>query len=1104
VRHDSDFVDGRWLPPWDRGASHNFAFVTDERMARVARVAEANLHIDPNTTLMKLRQFGELLARDAAPTCGTHPWPGESQVDLLARLRGPRGLDREILDALHELRTRGNEAVHSHAGDKRDAVRALKTAQRLAWWFEVHVQGRQVARPKFAVPDDPREAFAAAGKTYQEAQKRASRLAEEAEAKEAEARDAIEAARVTEVALEAVRRERARLEEEAATWRELAEEAASDPASLAHRLEALKRDLALIQGTASDGPGLPDWVAAVIAGDDPPVELPEELIQDLRALAGILPVPPMRTPDVIVESTGNLASKARVPLQIQPAIRHPETLEGAARSGAVWVDDAGNEFLVPQGLRIALDALAQGPPTAEPGEKPADTTKRRRLWWGRLRRDLEAFGVDLRGYLGATDAVVVDRLRPRLVIRDDGQFEVRFACDQLTEDDTTRLIDDADLRGERNPTVRHRDDDGVRHRRTVILSETGRRAMRRARQVRQRGQDAAPFLRDALESVFDPELFDLSEYSDRVVGIGRPVYRVSPSMIDGDQEHRFRLTPSADSDDEPPLVLDPAEQAELAALLKGAAERGLAYVPFRGAWVRVPTRERAAELVEATGPVRSGGVLIIDENIEGIGFAPADQGGGGRASVPRRPPGLADDVNLMPHQLDGVSWLAGHAALVPGASDHGLLADDMGLGKTLQVLALMSLLEDKGQLRPALVVAPLSLLDNWEREAQRFFPGRFPRRVRLGRGVKYNAEVLRQYDVVFASYETVRSQQLELGRVRWALMVCDECHRIRNPTALTSRAVLAMDAERRIGLTGTPVQNSLIDLWSQFDWLAPGVLGDLAGFKRKFARVDDEQAPSVASLRRTVSERVLRRLKRVVVADLLPTKTTHRPPLPMDEAQSDLYQQLLKEFRGQRGRAFKILPRLLQVVAEPSLVAAMSPPSPGPKLRWLLEKLEEIKRRGEKAVVFAEWYALQEQVAAAIEGRFQIPVDRINGKVQAGLRLAKLDAFQRAPGFGVLVLGPKATGVGLNITAANHVVHLTRHWNPALEAQATDRVYRIGQDRPVHVYLPLVVHPDFQTIDEHLDALLGAKEELAQDFLTGLNDLSVSRELEAVMMGGGA
>ena len=1103
MRRDSDFIDGRWLPPWDPGASENFEFVQDATMARLLRIAEANAHVDPNTTLVKLRQFGELLTRHAAPSFGTYPGAEEAQVDLLRRLGGPKGIDRNILDELHAIRRQGNAAVHEHVGDRRAAIGGLKSAQRLAWWFEVEVSGRRIPKPTFQSPMDPQVRFAELAQQLEEAKTAKEQLAEE---RERLAEDAVRAAHLAEeeaTARRAAELARAESEEEARTWRLLAEEqeASSSSASLARRLETLRADLQALGMDDGSSAGLPDWTAAVVAGDEPPVGLPEELVEDLRALAAVFPVPPIQTPDVIVESEGNLAATARVPLAVRPTIRNPESLDAAEQRGGVWVDASGNEFLVPQRLRTALDDLAEGPPAASEDEAVAETTRRRQLWWGRLRRELEHFGVDLRGYLGATDAVVVDRLKPRLVIREDGAFEVRFSSDELTEDEATGLVDGADVRRPRDQTLSHRAADGSTQRRRVFLSDTGKEAVSRAAQVRRMGPRAGPYLRDALDSVFDPELFDLSEYGDRVVGIGKPVYRVSPSMVDRDGRTRFGLVPSSDSDDAGPVELSSEEQAQLADLLAKAAAKGLDYVPFRGGWVRVPTPQRAAELAGHRDNVRRGGVLLVDENTEELSYEPGDSGEGGRAVVPERPPGLAEMISLMPHQLDGVSWLAGHALVAEGASDHGLLADDMGLGKTLQVLSLMSLLQESGRLKAALVVAPLSLLDNWTSEADRFFPGRFSNRVRLGGGVRLSAERLRGYDLVLTSYDTLRSQQLELGRVRWSLMVCDECHRIRNPTALTTRAVLAMDAECRIGLSGTPVQNSLIDLWSQFDWLAPGVLGDLKGFRKRFIQVDEDRDVALAGLRSNLGPRILRRLKRDTISGSLPGKHIERIRLPMDPGQVDLYDRLLADFRGGPGRAFKILPRLMQVSADPLLVAAGPDGASGPKLRWLLSKLREIAERGEKAVVFAEWYALQERVAALVRGAFGAPVDRINGSVEAGLRLAKIDAFSQRPGFGVLVLGPKATGVGLNITAANHVVHLTRHWNPALEAQATDRTYRIGQERAVHVYLPIAVHPRVRSIDEHLDGLLEAKEGLAEDFLTGFDDLSVSKDLEAAMRG---
>jgi SNF2 family DNA or RNA helicase len=347
---------------------------------------------------------------------------------------------------------------------------------------------------------------------------------------------------------------------------------------------------------------------------------------------------------------------------------------------------------------------------------------------------------------------------------------------------------------------------------------------------------------------------------------------------------------------------------------------------------------------------------------------------------------------------------------------------------------------------------------------------------------------------------------MELGRVRWQLMVCDESHRIKNPTAQTTKAIYAMDAKIRIALSGTPVQNSLRDLWSQFDWLSSGFLGDLTSFTkryegRKIVGQPEERNRRLTALKEQINPRVLRRLKETTDGLDIPPKHIEKIELPLNERQVSLYNQIHTDFRRGDIQSMSAMMSLFKVCASPSTLTGLQVDASdlGPKMNWLVKKVLEIKSKGEKVVIFAEWYTVQDAIATVLSQALGEFVDRINGKVETALRLAKVDSFNRGTHGTVLVLGPKAAGVGLNITGANHVIHFTRHWNPALEAQATDRVHRIGQKRDVTVYLPVMTHPHLKTIELHLDALLQAKQGLAKDILMGVEQMSVQTQLERAM-----
>ena len=893
-------------------------------------------------------------------------------------------------------------------------------------------------------------------------------------------------------------------------WRELAEEQSDEASRRLEELEKLRRfagiraDLVTLQLDRADSEGLPDWVAAVASGAAPDANLPEELLEDIRSFASRLALPQHANPEVTLKSTGTLTAGGGDFL-LSVGLRDPVSLRPAVRSGTSWKTDDGQTYLMDLALASALDT-AEGPlPEAA---TPVETTRARELWWGRLRRRLSSYDVRMSAYLANTDAVVVERFEPTLRLDDNGEVELLVGTDDLDAEALTSTLDKLHPRSKRHPTIVTRGEDGEVRRQRIVLAPAVRKALPKIQSIRRERARATPYLLDDPATLLDDSAFDLSKYGDRVIGLGVAVYRASPSIAETDGSGRKRIAlrddlerVSSGSGLEAP-DLSPQDEAELAALLVTAAGRGQHYIRFKDTWIRVPSPGRANELSETiTGPSpKHRGVLLIEENLDDTAFQVADQGVGLCADVPESPPGL-ETSELLPHQHVGFSWLAGHALVGPNATDHGLIADEMGLGKTLQVLSLMSLLEEAGTLRPALIVAPLTLLQNWESEADRFFPGRFRRRAKLHGGKRLKATELQTADIVLASYEAVRSQQLELGRVRWQLMVCDESHRIKNPTTQTAKAIMAMDAARRIAMTGTPVQNSLDDLWSQFDWLQPGFLGDLKAFRNRFSpnMVASERDAAIESLRATVRPRMLRRLKSQV-AEALPPKHHRRIELRMGFEQAQLYSAVLSELSQDGTSTLSVLHRLFGVCSFPEKqYAGVGQADGNAKLRWLMELLEQIRAADEKVVIFAEWYALQDQLSAAITQRFGIPVDRINGTVAANHRQWKVDAFNASEGFGVLTLGPRAAGVGLNIASANHVVHYTRHWNPALEAQATDRCHRIGQSRPVMVYLPIATHHETATVEQHLDQLLRRKEALANDVIVPTDSLSVERELRAAM-----
>ncbi|MEY4909716.1 MAG: hypothetical protein RL260_3434, partial [Pseudomonadota bacterium] len=509
-------------------------------------------------------------------------------------------------------------------------------------------------------------------------------------------------------------------------------------------------------------------------------------------------------------------------------------------------------------------------------------------------------------------------------------------------------------------------------------------------------------------------------------------------------------------------------------------------------------------------------------------------------AAPELPTRFRQGTALLAHQHDGLAWLQHLHRLRSSHQVRGaVLADDMGLGKTLQLLSFMVRLNERQpQGDPMLVVAPVSLLENWKEEVDKFFPpGTLPVLTAYGADLKKLRvpreaidERLRTEDglvrflqpnwigsarLVLTTYETLRDLEFSFAAQRWSVMVCDEAQRIKNPAAMVTRAAKKQNADFRIACTGTPVENTLADLWCLFDFIQPGLLGTLNAFGRRYrkpieARTDEEQA-RVEELRARIAPQLLRRTKAEVAKDL-PRKMTDAScaRLPLSMAQRHLYAQAINAFKSRNdpeaGTPFRNHLSLLHYLrlictdpCRPGMTAFKPEPiaayrAKAPKLDWLLGQLDRIRTRQEKVIVFCEFRNIQRLLQHYIAEAFGLRADIINGDTSAAVgheasRQKRIKAFQLQPGFGVIILSPVAVGFGVNIQAANHVVHYTRTWNPAKEDQATDRAYRIGQTKDVFVYYPVVQADDFCTFDVKLDRLLTSKRGLAQDMLNGSGDI---------------
>ncbi|MBM3188761.1 MAG: DEAD/DEAH box helicase, partial [Chloroflexi bacterium] len=428
------------------------------------------------------------------------------------------------------------------------------------------------------------------------------------------------------------------------------------------------------------------------------------------------------------------------------------------------------------------------------------------------------------------------------------------------------------------------------------------------------------------------------------------------------------------------------------------------------------------------------------------------------------------------------------------------LADDMGLGKTIQAIALLLHVRAKQQVGPALVICPTSLVGNWQRELARFAPGL---RVMLhhgsdrAEGSAFVEQSLRA-DVVISTYGLARRDQEDLALVNWSDVILDEAQNVKNPSTKQARAVRALKAANRVALTGTPIENRLSELWSIISFLNPGYLGSMEQFRRSFAlpieRYQDQEAAE--RLRKLVRPFILRRLKTdpQVIRDL-PEKMEYRVYCNLSREQATLYEAAVRDAlealqntdpeekdMKRRGLVLAMLTRLKQICDHPALYLddRSEIGQRSGKLNRLTEMLEEILDVGDRALVFTQYATMGQLLQQHLQESFQQEVLFLHGGTPQKQRDRLLTRFQDDPHAPpVFILSLKAGGTGLNLMRANHVFHYDRWWNPAVENQATDRAYRIGQMRDVQVHKFICAG----TLEERIDELIESKRALADNIV---------------------
>jgi len=683
---------------------------------------------------------------------------------------------------------------------------------------------------------------------------------------------------------------------------------------------------------------------------------------------------------------------------------------------------------------------------------------------------------------------------------------------------------------------------------------------------RQPGFDALPpaAQEEAVEAAAGPLLIETEEYvrfSDRVTGLeiyqGNPVAEFTssgttwlPEAFAREIIERLEAMPAPELEalrDHVEEVIEAGEQtvafaghdlpatAQTVQVIEAKLQEKLA--TDQPAWTDDPGADP-----EPAGPV----ILKTADNFTELLWRPKQ--GPRHTTLPATVPAEIR-TRLKDHQIESLgfqidSWKAG----MPGI----LNADEQGLGKTLQTIAFLVWLNDHmkrvpGAKRgPVLVVAPTSLLENWEQEVSQHVerPG-LGHLIRLygsatagrrragaaGRDTENGEARLDFSDIeraiasgaghltwVLTTYTTLTNYQHSLAKIPFAAAVFDEIQNIKNPGTLAANAARAMNADFRIGLTGTPIENATIDLWAIMDQLAPGALGTMSEFRERFGTPDESNMTvlheRVFRAQNGLPPLAFRRMKDSVARDL-PQKSRFLHPRVMPKLQADSYEEArVKLASGGAGAALKMLHHIRSVSVHPALDARMEDTAfihASGRLEATFDILRRIRAAGERALVFIESRQMQYRFIELAKAEFGLAsVDLINGSTPIPKRQAIVNRFQahldRGAGFDLLVLGPKAAGTGLTLTAATHVIHLSRWWNPAVEEQCNDRVHRLGQKRPVSVHVPLAIHPGYreQSFDLLLQSLMQRKRRLASSALWPVGDTSEDAEQMQQMLRGEA
>lgn len=595
------------------------------------------------------------------------------------------------------------------------------------------------------------------------------------------------------------------------------------------------------------------------------------------------------------------------------------------------------------------------------------------------------------------------------------------------------------------------------------------------------------------------------DFGDRVKGLGIRVYKAQPYVDGQNNKHGwFDFEAGFKIKDHEGNIISREDESFFDGNkpFKQIDEKTFIEVPDKVDEFKMITKKLQREIKNnQLGGQKSRYILEIFENISGVDYNKPLQDWRNKVLDEKifdsKSPKYFQAI-LKDFQREGFKWMK----TLHFFGNGGLLADDMGLGKTIQVIAFLSYLKEQNKLTPTIIILPKSLVDNWINEMTRFAPILTNNLyVHMGSRRYKDHRIISKYDLVLTTYHTLTRDQTILGLIDWEIVICDEAQAIKNPSTANSIVVKALKNNGRFALTGTPVENSLSDLWSIVDFVQPGLLGSLKDFKGEYEK-QLENERNYMKVQQAIEKKIgnifLRRTKSSELKKELPQKIEVPLEVAMSKEQKNHYKQIIHQVHVKEMDPLQAIQRLKMLCSHPALLNESERESSVPKLKKTIEILKDIKKKNEKVIIFTEYRSMQAILKKEIIKHFNIDAPIINGGTSSRQKI--VDAFNQLQGFGVLILSPKAAGTGLTITGANHVVHYTRWWNPAIENQATDRVYRIGQEKDVYVYFPIVVGGEQgESVEEIINQIISRKKALAENVIVPNKSDSIEKEVLKTM-----